>query len=141
MGILIILVVLGIGLIALAIHIDKNDWSDGGFVPCVIVGVISLCVAAILVVLCISVQACAEPEIYRLEQKREALVESYNIYSSNYDGDLAHSQALKDARLGISEFNAEINTNNYFCQNFFLNWFYIDCRGIEPIQIVDGLAQ
>lgn len=164
MGILIILLVLGIGLICWGIRnkiaydnkeatskrrimyggyssiLSDDDYGAGCVAPFAVGVMVSFAFIVVsIVVICI--QASAPAEIYRLEQKREALVESYNIYFSNYDDDLAHSQTLKDARLGIAEFNAEINTNNHFVQNFFTNWFYIDCRTIEPIQIVDGLAR
>jgi hypothetical protein len=90
---------------------------------------------------CVCVQANENAEIYRLEQEREALVESYNTYYNNYDKDLAHSQSLKEIRAEIADFNATINTNNYFCDNFFVNWFYIDCSEIEPITITNGTAE
>lgn len=89
---------------------------------------------------CVCVQVGENAEIYRLEQQREALVESYNTYYNNYDKDLAHSQSLKEIRAEIAEFNATINKNNNFCDNFFLNWFYIDCTEIEPITIINGTA-
>jgi hypothetical protein len=90
---------------------------------------------------CVCVQVNKSTEIYRLEQEREALVESYNTYYNNYDKDLAHSQSLKEIRAEIAEFNATINKNNYFCDNFFVNWFYIDCTDIDPITITNGTAE
>lgn len=90
---------------------------------------------------CIVTQAGKETTLYRYEQEREALVESYNTYYNNYDKDLAHSQSLKEIRAEIAEFNATINKNNYFCDNFFVNWFYIDCTNIEPITITNGTAE
>lgn len=88
---------------------------------------------------CVCVQASKPTTLYELSQERESLVESYNTYY-NYDKDLAHSQSLKEIRAEIAEFNATINKNNYFCDNFFVNWFYIDCSEIEPITITNGTA-
>lgn len=90
---------------------------------------------------CCVIQAQAPTENYRLEQHRESLVESYNEYKNEYDDDVAHAQTLKEIRKEIASFNSEINKNNHFCDNFFLNWFYIDCTSIEPITIKDGVAQ
>jgi hypothetical protein len=89
---------------------------------------------------CICIQASKPTTLYELSQERESLVESYNTYYNNYDKDLAQSQSLKEIRAEIAEFNATINKNNYFCDNFFVNWFYIDCSEIEPITIKNGTA-
>lgn len=100
----------------------------------------SLAIVAISIVCCAK-QARKPTEIYHLEQRRESLVESYNEYKNGYDDDIAHAQTLKNIREEIANFNSEINENNYFCDNFFVNWFYIDCTTIEPITIKDGVAQ
>ena len=140
MGIIIILILLCGATIALAIIGAKYWYWDSAYAltmalaVCIGIGAIGCSIG------CICVQASTETNIYRLEQERESLVESYNTYYNNYDKDLAHSQSLKDIRAEIAGFNAEINKNNYFCDNFFVNWFYIDCTEIEPITITNGTA-
>lgn len=142
MGIIIILAVLLAIFITLAI-IASYVMYDGD-VLLLISGVFAVLFSIALIVVsicCIVTQAGKETTLYRYEQEREALVESYNTYYNNYDKDLAHSQSLKDIRAEIAEFNATINNNNYFCDNFFVNWLYIDCTEIEPITITNGTAE
>ena len=140
MGIIIILLVLCAILIILTVIGVKNwDWE----LTCLLT--ITLAVALGIGAIgcsidCIFTQASKPTTLYELSQERESLVESYNTYYSNYDKDLAHSQSLKEIRAEIAEFNAKINKNNYFCDNFFVNWFYIDCADIEPISITNGTA-
>ena len=142
MGIVIILAVVLAIFVALAI-IASYVMYDGD-VLLLISGVFAVLFSIALIFVsigCIVTQAGKETTLYRYEQEREALVESYNTYYNNYDKDLAHSQSLKEIRAEISEFNATINKNNYFCDNFFVNLFYIDCTEIDPITITNGVAQ
>lgn len=141
MGIIIILILLCGATIALAIIGAKYWYWD---LACALIIALAVCIGIGAIgcsIGCICVQASTETNIYRLEQERESLVESYNTYYNNYDKDLAHSQSLKEIRSEIAGFNANINKNNYFCDNFFVNWFYIDCTNIEPITITNGTAE
>ena len=140
MGIIIILILLCGATIALAIIGAKYWYWDLAYALTIVLAVFIGIGAIGCSIGCICVQASSETNIYRLEQERESLVESYNTYYNNYDKDLAHSQSLKEIRSEIAEFNANINKNNYFCDNFFVNWFYIDCTEIEPITITNGTA-
>lgn len=141
MGIIIILSVLCAILIILTINGVKHwHWDVEGGVTIVFAGAFAIAVI-ICSIVCICTQASVPTTLYELSQERESLVESYNTYYNNYDKDLAHSQSLKEIRAEIAEFNAKINKNNYFCDNFFVNWFYIDCTEIEPITITNGTAE
>lgn len=140
MGIIIILSVLCAILIILT---DIGDKHWGWDATCLVTGVLAVVLGIGVIVcsiVCICTQTSKPTTLYELSQERESLVESYNTYYNNYDKDLAHSQSLKEIRSEIAEFNAKINKNNYFCDNFFVNWFYIDCTEIEPISITSGTA-
>ena len=142
MGIIIILAV--VLAIFVALEIIASYVMYDGDVLLLISGVFAVLFSIALICVsigCIVTQAGKETTLYRYEQEREALVESYNTYYNNYDKDLAHSQSLKEIRAEIAEFNATINKNNYFCDNFFVNLFYIDCTEIEPIIITNGTAE
>lgn len=140
MGIIIILSVLcAVGIIITVIGVNYWCWDVTAFM----VIVLSVCLGLGAIgcsIACGCTQASKPTTLYELCQERESLVESYNTYYNNYDKDLAHSQSLKDIRAEIAKFNATINKNNYFCDNFFVNWFYIDCTEIEPITIANGTA-
>lgn len=138
MGIIIILSVLcAISIILTVIGVKHWDW-DLTCVSTIALAVVLGIGAIGCSIACICIQASKPTTLYELSQERESLVESYNTYYNNYDKDLAHSQSLKEIRAEIAEFNATINKNNYFCDNFFVNWFYIDCNDIEPIYITNG---
>lgn len=140
MGIIIILSVLcAIPIILTVIGVKHWNWDLACAFTIVLAVVIGIGVI-VCSIACICTQASKPTKLYKLSQERESLVESYNTYCNNYDKDLAHSQSLKEIRAEIAEFNAKINKNNHFCDNFFVNWFYIDCTEIEPISITNGTA-
>jgi hypothetical protein len=140
MGIIIILSVLcAIPIILTVIGVKHWNW-DYTCISTITLAVVLGISVIICSIVCICTQASKPTTLYELCQERESLVESYNTYYNNYDKDLAHSQSLKEIRAEIAEFNAKINKNNYFCDNFFVNWFYIDCTEIEPISITNGTA-
>ena len=143
MGIIILLSILLVMLIALTV-IGWIFWDWDGEFASVLTVTLSIIIGVALFMCSvgsISNQVFKDAYIYELEQNREALVDSYNTYYNNYDKDLAHSQSLKEIRQEIADFNAEINENNYFCNSFWLNWFYVNCESIEPITINNGYAQ
>ena len=141
MGIIIILAVLcAILIILTVIGVKHWNWELTCISTITLASALGIAVIVCSIV-CICTQASAAPTLYELSQERESLVESYNTYYNNYDKDLAHSQSLKEIRAEIAEFNSKINENNYFCDNFFVNWFYIDCTEIEPISITNGTAE
>ena len=140
MGIIILLsVFLSVCITLIIIGTKYWDWEILGFLMVVLTVFLGLAIIGCSIS-CICTQVKKDTYIYEMEQDREALVESYNTYYNNYDKDLAHSQSLKEIRAEIAEFNAKINKNNYFCDNFFVNWFYIDCTEIEPISITNGTS-
>ena len=141
MGIIIILLLLcAIPIILTVIGVKHWNW-DLTCVSTIMLAALLGVGAIICSIVCVCTQASKPTTLYELSQERESLVESYNTYYNNYDKDLAHSQSLKEIRAEIAEFNAKINKNNYFCDNFFVNWFYIDCTEIEPISITSGMAE
>ena len=117
--------------------LDESDAYIGFFIS----GSLLLVIVIFLSVICIAKQVSAETFLYAKEQKRDALVESYNTYYDEYRDDIAHSSSLSEIRIGIAEFNAEINKNNSFCDNPWLNWFFVDCTSIEPISVENGRAK
>lgn len=139
MGIIIILSVLCAISIIIAVICVKQYW-ELTYIFTIILAVLLGIGAIWCSIDCICKQASKPTTLYELSQERESLVESYNNYYNKYDKDLAHSQSLKEIRAEIADFNATINKNNYFCDNFFVNWFYIDCNEIEPITITNGTA-
>ena len=140
MGIIIILLVLCAILIILTV-IGVEHWRwELTCISTITLAVILGIGVIVCSICCICTQVSKPTTLYELSQERESLVESYNTYYNNYDKDLAHSQSLKEIRAEIAEFNATINKNNYFCDNFFVNWFYIECADIEPISITYGTA-
>lgn len=141
MGIIIILLLLcAIPIILTVIGAKHWNW-DLTCVSTIMLAVVLGVGAIVCSIVCICTQASKPTTLYELSQERESLVESYNTYYNNYDKDFAHSQSLKEIRAEIADFNTTINTNNHFCDNFFVNWFYISCEDIEPITITNGVAE
>lgn len=141
MGIIILLsVLLVISIALIVLGCVFWEWDLLQLLPITTLAIVAIALI-ICSISCICTQVSEDTYIYELEQDREALVESYNTYYNNYDKDLAHSQSLKEIRQEIADFNATINKNNKFSDNFFLNWFYVDCESIEPITISNGVAQ
>ena len=137
MGILIVL--LSIFVISLIISlVSHNDTVNGVFgflcIACVVL-LVNIGLAAI------SIQVGAPKDIYRLEQQREFLVECYNTYKGEYANDLVHSDSIRELRQSIADFNAEIYNNNFWSGKFFTRWLRVDCSGIPPISITDGVAK
>lgn len=146
MLIVLVLSIISVALIACGVCIviknrEKSIFDENEAYPCFFFfGFVLLAIVIVLSVTCIVKQVSAETFLYSKEQRREALVESYNTYYDEYRDDIAHSSSLSETRIRIAEFNAEINKNNSFCDNPWLNWFFIDCNSIKPISVENGRA-
>lgn len=79
--------------------------------------------------------------IYETQLERDAIVDTYNQYSQEYNNDIIHSNDYKSIREDISNFNSEIYGQNKWKKNAWIGWYYYDFSSIKPIEIVDGVAR
>lgn len=148
MGIIFLIVGVGILLVGISFifawredcwdGLDFDNWGSITFN--IFAGFVFVC-ALIAGICAICINGYKESKIYNMGETRKYLVETYNLYKSEYDDDIMHYETMKDISREIANFNIMLHEEDLYNDSVWIGCFYIGSCGIEKIVIENGVAK
>ena len=146
----VILLVIGFGLLLVGVSFlfawkescwDGLDFDNGGSVTFNVLAGFVFVGALIAGICAIGINGYKENKIYARQEKRTYLVQTYNLYKSEYGDDIIHFETMKEISREIADFNSMLYEEDLYNDNGWVGCFYIGSCGIEKILIENGVAK
>lgn len=142
MLLIISLVVLILLLVSVAIitgHVS-GDWDHSMFTIPIVVSFVCLIAFFVTSSIAVTNHVREDEYIYDKQQQRESLVDTFNQYQDEYDNDITNNARYQQIRVEINDFNSQLYSNKKWNKSVWIGWLYKNYSSIEPIQIIDGVA-
>ena len=145
-----IFLIIGIGLLLIGISFlfawredgwDGLDFENGGSITFNVLSGFVFVAVLIMSICAIIINCYKDNKIYSREQHRIHLVETYNLYRSDYGKDIIHYETIKEVSKEIAEFNSMLYEEELYNNSGWIGCFYIGSCGIEKIVIENGIAK